>query len=202
MTCIFKSLIGCAVEVYIDDIVIKSNTHSEHLYHLKKAFKLMCKYDMNLNPLKCAFKVSAGKFSGFMVTQRGIEVNPTQVKVVLEFFTFNNKKDTQCLINCLIALGRFIAHFIDKLRLFFNILRETKTSSWTSECGHAFEAIKWYIAKPPILSNLEIGEELYMYVAVSRFDVSVILFWHNQCNGQKFVYYVSKVLVDIETWYS
>lgn len=126
--------------------------------------------------------------------------NPSQSSV--RILHSNNKKETRCLIDRLIALGWFIAHFIDKLRLFFNILRKAKTSSWTSECGHAFEAIKCYITKPPILSNLEIREELYLYVAVSRFDVSVVLFWHNQCNGQRFAYYVSKVLIDIETWYS
>lgn len=81
------------VEVYINNIVIKSRTHFEHLHHLKEAFDLMHKYDMKLNPLKCAFGVSMGKFLGFMVMQRGIEMSPTQVKVVLETFTPTSKKE-------------------------------------------------------------------------------------------------------------
>ncbi|RVX20873.1 Transposon Ty3-I Gag-Pol polyprotein [Vitis vinifera] len=84
MTKIFKPLIGHTVEVYIDDIVVKSKTREEHVLHLQKVFHLLRKYDMKLNPSKCAFGVSAGKFLGFMVSQRGIEVSPEQVKAVME----------------------------------------------------------------------------------------------------------------------
>ncbi|KAL6340356.1 hypothetical protein AAG906_005808 [Vitis piasezkii] len=77
---IFKPLIGHTVEVYIDDIVVKSKTREEHVLHLQEVFHLLRKYDMKLNPSKCAFGVSAGKFLGFMVSQRGIEVSPDQVK--------------------------------------------------------------------------------------------------------------------------
>lgn len=75
MTKIFKPLIGRTVEVYIDDIVVKSKTQSEHTQHLEETFRLMRMYNMKLNPAKCVFGVSAGKFLGFMVTQRRIEVN-------------------------------------------------------------------------------------------------------------------------------
>ena len=68
ITQIFKPLIGHKMEVSIDDIVIKSKTHFEHLIHLEEAFKLMHKYDMKLNPFKCTFEVSVGKFLKFMVT--------------------------------------------------------------------------------------------------------------------------------------
>ncbi|RVW69617.1 Retrovirus-related Pol polyprotein from transposon 17.6 [Vitis vinifera] len=81
---IFKPLIDQTVDVYIDDIVVKRKTRSEHARHLEETFGLMKAYKMKLNPAKCAFGVSAGKFLGFMVTQRGIEVNPDQIKSVME----------------------------------------------------------------------------------------------------------------------
>ena len=84
MTKIFKPLIGRSVEVYIDDIVVKIKTREEHVLHLQEVFHLLRKYGMKLNPSKCAFGVSAGKFLGFMVSQRGIEVCPDQVKAVME----------------------------------------------------------------------------------------------------------------------
>ncbi|RVW37698.1 Transposon Ty3-I Gag-Pol polyprotein [Vitis vinifera] len=84
MTKIFKPLVGRTVEVYIDDIVVKSKTREEHVLHLQEVFHLLRKYDMKLNPSKCAFGVSASKFLGFMVSQRGIEVSPDQVKAVME----------------------------------------------------------------------------------------------------------------------
>ena len=60
MTKIFKPLLGRTVEVYIDDIVLKSKTREEHALHLQKIFHILRRYDMKLNPSKCAFGVSAG----------------------------------------------------------------------------------------------------------------------------------------------
>ncbi|RVW71177.1 Transposon Ty3-I Gag-Pol polyprotein [Vitis vinifera] len=97
MTKIFKPLIGRSVEVYIDDIVVKSKTREQHILHLQEVFYLLRKYDMKLNPSKCAFGVSAGKFLGFMVSQRGIEVSPDQVKAVMETPPPRNKKELQRL---------------------------------------------------------------------------------------------------------
>lgn len=82
MTKIFKPLIGDIIEVYIDDVVVKSETRIEHAQHLQKVFHLLRQYVMKLNPAKCSFGVSSGKFLGFMVTQRGIEVNPDQIQAV------------------------------------------------------------------------------------------------------------------------
>ena len=93
MTKIFKPLIGRMVEVYIDDIVVKSKTREEHTYHLQEVFHLLRRYNMKLNPSKCAFGVSADKFLGFMVTQRGIEVNLDQIKAVMETPAPSNKKE-------------------------------------------------------------------------------------------------------------
>ncbi|RVW78024.1 Retrovirus-related Pol polyprotein from transposon opus [Vitis vinifera] len=95
MTKIFKPLIGHTVEVYIDDIVVKSKTREQHVLHLQEVFHLLRKYGMKLNPSKCAFGVSAGKFLGFMVSQRGIEVSPDQVKAVMETPPPRNKKELQ-----------------------------------------------------------------------------------------------------------
>ena len=113
---IFKPLIGQTVEVYIDDIVVKNKTKSEHTQHLEETFRLMKAYNMKLNPTKCAFGVSTGKFLGFMVTQRGIKVNPEQIKAVMETFPPSSKKEMQRLIGRLTVLGCFIARFTNKLR--------------------------------------------------------------------------------------
>lgn len=78
---------------------------------------------MKMNPVKCAFGVSVGKFLGFMVTQRGIEVNPDQIRVVLETPAPSRKKELQRLTDCLAVLGHFIARFTNKLRFFFLILK-------------------------------------------------------------------------------
>ena len=153
MTKIFKPLIGRTVEVYIDDIVVKIRTKGKHAQRLKETFRLMQTYNMKLNSAKCTFGVSARKFLEFMVTQRGIEVNSDQIRVVLKIPAPSIKKGLQRLMGCLAALGRFIAHFTDKLKSFFLMLREANMFGWTDECKQAFEKVKCYLIEPPILSN-------------------------------------------------
>ena len=118
ITKIFKPLISQTMEVYIDDIVMKSKTWAEHVQHLEETLCLMRAYNMKFNPAKCVFGVSAETFLGFMVTQRRIEVNPAQIKVVLETPVPSSKKKLQRLT------GRLaVARFTDKLRPFFLTLR-------------------------------------------------------------------------------
>ena len=75
VTKIFRSLIGKTMEVYIDDMLIKSKERPNHTNHVQETFELLRTYGMKLNPLKCAFRVSSSKFLGFIVTLRGIEAN-------------------------------------------------------------------------------------------------------------------------------
>ena len=199
---IFKPLIDQTVDVYIDDIVGKRKTRSEHARHLKETFRLMKAYKMKLNPTKCAFGVNAGKFLGFMVAQREIEVNPDQIKSIMETSTPNCKKELQCLTSRLVALGRFITRFIDKLKPFFLTLKGASAIGWTSDCETVFEKIKCYLTQPPILSSSQPGEQLYMYLTVSDCVVSVVLFRYVNDKEQRSVYYVSKAMVDAKTRYS
>nr|CAN67118.1 hypothetical protein VITISV_035158 [Vitis vinifera] len=202
MTKIFKPLICHTVEVYIDDIVVKSKTREQHVLHLQEVFHLLRKYDMKLNPSKCAFGVSAGKFLGFMVNQRGIEVSPDQVKAVMETPPPRNKKELQRLTGKLVALGRFIARFTDELRPFFLAIRKAGAHGWTDSCQNAFEKIKHCLTQPPILSSPIPKEKLYMYLAVSEWAISAVLFRCPSPKEQKPIYYVSRALADVETKYS
>ena len=73
---VFKGLIGRAVEVYVDDIVVKSDSFEQHLKDLDEVFRALRGVNMTLNPEKCTFEVEGGKFLGFMLTHGGIEANP------------------------------------------------------------------------------------------------------------------------------
>ena len=80
----FQKQIGTSMEVYIDDMLVKSTIAELHIAHLSEAFQILREYNMKLNPAKCAFGVSAGKFLGFIVNNRGIKANPEKIKVVLD----------------------------------------------------------------------------------------------------------------------
>ena len=89
----FKKKIGRTMEVYIDDMLIKSKIASDHIAHLAEMFKILKKYHMKLNPLKCAFGVASGKFLGFMVNQQGIEANPEKIQALLDIRSLSKTKE-------------------------------------------------------------------------------------------------------------
>ena len=202
VTKMFRSLLGSTMEVYIDDMLVKSKQRPDHAAHLQQTFNLLREYGMKLNPLKCAFGVSANLFLGFMVTQRGIEDNPAPLKAILQSSALNSKKGIQQPTGRLAALGRFISRFTDRLKPFFATLRGANWAEWNEECDRAFMAIKQYLTKPPIRVSPEAGDTLYLYLAASNIAVSIDLFKEYGDAKLKPVFFVSKSLTDTETRYS
>ena len=202
VTKMFRPLLGNTMEVYIDDMLVKSKQRPNHAVHLQQTFDLLREYGMKMNPLKCAFEVSAGQFLSFRVTQRGIEANPAQLKAILQSPAPISKKGIQQLTVRLAALGIFISRFTDCLKPFFTTLRGANRAKWNEECGRAFVEIKQYLTEPPILMSPEAGDTLYLYLAASDIAVSVALF--KECGDAKLrpVFFVSKSLTDAETRYS
>ena len=92
------------MEVYIDDMLVKSIKAKLHKTHLAKAFQVLKSYNMKLNLAKCAFGVSAGRFLGFIVNNRRIEANPDKIKAVLDMLPPSNIKDIQRLTGRIVAL--------------------------------------------------------------------------------------------------
>ena len=105
----FESQLGKNIEIYIDDMVLKSRMVSEHLGDLRAIFEILRKYKLRLNASKCSFGVGSGKFLGYMVTHRGIEVNPDQIKAMNNLRSPRNPKEVQKLIGMVVTLNRFIS---------------------------------------------------------------------------------------------
>ena len=183
-------------------MLVKSKEHLDHAEHLQEAFELLRAYGMKLNPSKCAFGVSAGRFLGFMVTQRGLEANPALLKAILESPTPASRKMVQQLTGRLAALGRFISWFTDRLKSFFITLKGANQTGWNEECDKALTAIKQYLAEPLVLASLEADETLLVYLAVSNVSVSVALFKEDENRKQRPIFFVSKSLANAETRYS
>ena len=128
------------MEVYIDDILVKSTTAELQIAHLAKAFQILKEYNMKLNPSKCDFRVLAEKFLGFIVNNRGIEANPYKIKAVLDMPPLSNIKEVQCLTRRIATLSRFVSKASDKCQPFFQVLK--KAFQWDANCEEAFTALK------------------------------------------------------------
>jgi hypothetical protein len=122
MNLIFHELLGNTVEVYIDDIV-KSAEFSSHLANLRKAFDKMCRYGLKINPRKCAFGVSAGKFLEFVIHEHGIGIDPDRIKSIRNVGPPTCKVEVQKFLGKVNYLRRFISNLAGKIDAFTRILR-------------------------------------------------------------------------------
>ena len=138
MTRMFRDKIGRMVEVYIDDMVVKIKQETRHIKDLQGVFKMLRQHKLRLNTDKCAFRVGAGKFLGYLITKRGIEVNPDQIEAVQCLKPPSNPKEVQVLTGMLATLNRFISRFIDRCRPFYQLLKKLKGFQWNEEFDRAF----------------------------------------------------------------
>ena len=175
MTRMFESQLGKNIEIYIDDMIVKSKMVSEHLGDLRVIFQILRKYKLRLNVSKCSFGVGSGKFLGYMATHRGIEVNPDQIKAINNLRSPRNPKEVQKLTGMAAALNRFISRSADMCKPFFLLINKWKGFEWTEECATAFQQLKDYLARPPIMFSLEPDEVLFAYIAMAPYAVSLVL---------------------------
>ncbi|GJX52185.1 reverse transcriptase domain-containing protein [Tanacetum coccineum] len=200
----FHGQIGRNLEVYVDDLVIKSRTEDEVVRDIEETFKTLRKINMKLNPKKCTFGVEEGMFLGYQVNTKGIKICPDKVDAVLSLQSPKCLKDVQKLNGKLASLNRFLAKSAEKSLPFFKTLKKcTKKSDflWTEEAEAAFRQMKEHIAKLPMLTAPEEQEELIVYLAASKEKVSAVLMTEREAK-QMPIYFVSRALRGPEVNYT
>src|SRR3954466_7941046 len=110
MVALFHDMIHQEIEVYVDDMIAKSDTEEEHLIHLHKLFDRLKKYRLRLNPNKCTFGARSGKLLGFIVSSKVIEVDPAKVKAIQEMPMPRTEKQVRGFLGRRNYIARFIAH--------------------------------------------------------------------------------------------
>ena len=136
MNKMFTHQVGRNVQVYMDDMLVKCIQEDDHLNDLQETFDTLRSYNMKLNPSKCAFGVTIEKFLGFMVSQKGIEVNSEKIQAIIELTLLKIIKEVQSLNDKIAALNRFFSRAMDKCLPFFRTLK--RSFEWTTKCQQAF----------------------------------------------------------------
>ncbi|XP_058758232.1 uncharacterized protein LOC131631452 [Vicia villosa] len=203
MTTLFHDMMHKEIEVYVDDMIAKSSTEEEHIEYLLKLFQRLRKYQLRLNPNKCTFGVRSGKLLGFIVSQRGIEVDPDKVRAIQEMPAPKTEKQVRGFLGRLNYISRFISQMTATCGPIFKLLRKDQGVVWTEDCQKAFDSIKEYLLEPPILIPPVEGRPLIMYLTVLEESMGCMLGQQDETGKKEHaIYYLSKKFTDCESRYS
>ncbi|XP_022031141.1 uncharacterized protein LOC110932090 [Helianthus annuus] len=203
MNTLFREQRGRNLEVYVDDIVIKSLTEVAMIDDIAETLNTMQDVNMKLNPGKCCFGVEEGNFLGVVVTKGGIKANPEKTQAVAEMRSPRSLKDIQQLNGRLIALNRFLSKVADKTLPFMKVLKDclqTSKFNWTTEAKAAFQEMKTYICKLPTLATPMPGDPLLLYLSASKTTISAVMMVERE-GKQIHIYFISRTLKGPEERY-
>ena len=174
-TTLFHDMMHKDVEVYVDDIIVKSRDRADHLAVLQRFFERIRQFILRLNPKKGTFGVTSGKLLGHIVSERGIEVDPKKIKAILDMPTPMTEKEIRGFLGRLQYINRFIARLTDICELIFRLLRKNQLMVWNNDCQRAFEKIKECLLSPPVLVPPTPGQPLLLYLLISDIALGCML---------------------------
>ena len=158
---------------------------------------------MRLNPNKCTFGVRSGKLLGFIVSDKGIQVDPAKVKAIQEMSAPCTEKEVRGFLGRLNYIVRFISHITATSEAIFKLLKKDQVVKWNDECQTSFDRIKEYLQEPPILMSPIEGRPLIMYFTVLENSMGCVLGQHDEFGRKEHaIYYLSKKFTDCESRYS
>ncbi|KAK4409607.1 Transposon Tf2-12 polyprotein [Sesamum angolense] len=172
---IFDDVLHKNVECYVDDLVVKSKKRENHFHDLRKVFERLRRYQLKMNPYKCAFGVTSGKFLGFIVRQRGIEIGQAKIDAILRMPEPRNIHELKSLQRKLAYLRRFISNLADRCQPFSHLMKKDVPFQWDEACDKAFKSIKSYLMKTPVLVAPIPGRPLILYIAAQERSVGILL---------------------------
>ena len=202
MTVVLDGLIHETIECYIDDLVVKTKDRQKHQDGLRIVFNRLWKYQLKMNPLKCAFAVQSGVFLGFIVRHRGIEIVPKKIKTIFDLPPPQNLSDLKSLQGHLEYIRRFISNLSGRTQPCSRLMRKCVPFHWNEQCQDALDSLKRYLLNPLVLAAPMRGRPLILYIATQPSSVGALLAQHNDEGKEVACYYLSRTMVGAEHNYS
>ena len=201
MNYIFHDLIGKLVEIYIDDVVVKSKSAEGHLEDLRQVLEWTRRFGLKMNPKKCAFGVSAGQFLGFLVHEQRIKISLKSQEAV-KTMKPPTTKEFQKLIGKINFVRRFISNLSGRIAPFMGLVKIKSDDEfrWGAEQQQAFDEIKEYLSKPPVLVPPQQDRPFYVYLSVGDTSIASVLVQKHD-SQERVVFYLSRRILDAETRY-
>nr|GFA44304.1 reverse transcriptase domain-containing protein [Tanacetum cinerariifolium] len=200
----FEGQVGRNIEVYIDDLVVKSHTKAEMVRNIEETFRTLHKVNRKLNPKKCSFVLVEGVFLGYVVTPEGIKPCPDKTAAVRQLPSPRTIKKVQSLNGKLASLNRFLSRSAEKsLPLFQTLKKCIKKSNfhWTTKAEQAFQQLKQHLSELPLLVAPRPQEKLIMYLSSTHGAISAVLMTERGTTHTP-IYFISRALQSPKLNYS
>ncbi|KAH9320379.1 hypothetical protein KI387_043975 [Taxus chinensis] len=202
MTYIFHDLIHKIVKSYVDDLLAKTKKRYDHLEVLHIILSRLIEYRVTLNPEKCVFGVTGGKLLGYIISSRGIAVDPTKIWAVLEMVPPSNEYGIRSFLEKLGAIRRFIPDLSFAIHPINNLLKKYYSIDWTEDCNKAFDAIKRFLLSPPMLMPPKLDRPLILYSQATDVSLACMLAQEDDEKRERVIYFISQMLLNYETRYT
>ena len=186
-TTLFHDMMHWDVEVYVDDMIMKSRDRVDHQATLERFFEKIRQFRLRLNPKKCTFGVTYGKLLGYMVSKRGIEADPNKIRVIFDMLAPRTDREIRGFLGTI------------QYKPIFRLLRQSQPTIWDDQCQHAFKRIREYLLSPPILVPPTPSHPLLLYLSVSDIALGCMLPQLEDSGKERAIYYLSKRMLDYET---
>ena len=200
-TTLFHDMMHRDVEVYVDDMIVKSRDSADHLAALQRFIERIRRFKLRLNPKECTFGVTSGKLLGHIVSEKGIEVDPEKIKVILDMSALRTEREIRGFLGRLQYISHFIAKLTGICEPIFRLLRRNQPIVWNDDCKRAFEKIKECLLSPPVLVPPIPGRPLLMYFSVSDMALGCMLAQLDGSRKERAIYYLSKRMLEYECKY-
>ena len=172
---IFRDFLDIFTIVYLDDILIYSKTQEEHDVHVRQVLQRLREYGLYAKLEKCCFDRNEVEFLGYVVSPKGISMDPTKVQTVLEWQTPCSVRDVQCFLGFANFYRKFIKNYSDIVFPLTQLTRKDQTFSWNSSASKAFENLKRAFTCAPILVHVDLAKPFIMEADASDFALGSIL---------------------------
>ena len=189
-------------EDYVEDIIVNSKARSDHCKVLRKVLHRCRVNNLKLNPQKCAFGVSSGQFLGFLVHERGIQVDPAKIQAIRDMSPPTSLRQLQSFLGKINYIRRFIPDLSSKILPLTQLLKKGNKFEWEETCGKAFEEIKMGLLKSPTLLAPVPDRPLILYISHTEATLASILAQADDLGRERPVYYLSGAMSSIEQRYT
>lgn len=151
MATVFRGLTFQNVMVYIDDIVVYSQTWNDHMKHLKQIFDRLKEANLKLHPGKCKFGLRKILYLGHVMSREGIEVDKKKVELVERYPTPKNQKELRSFLGLAVYYRKFVSNFSKIATPLHRLLKKDMEYTWDSDCEEAFSLLKAALTSAPVL---------------------------------------------------